>query len=95
MSAKYKTDNYLMIAFDEYGGKVFSRLTGVQNLTQAQDEGHERVNSGECDSFAILRVLYNSIDAAKADRWMPKEPPIVLDPGPPSCVTSHGTTAHS
>jgi hypothetical protein len=95
VSAKYKQDNYLMIGFDEYGGKVFSTLTDGQSLTQAQDEGRTRVSSGECKSFAILRVLYNSIDAAKADRWMPKEPPIVLDPGPPSCVTSHGTTTHS
>ena len=88
MSAKYRTDQYLMIGFDEYGGKVFSRLTDGQNLTASQAEGNALVEDGECASFAILRVLHNSIDAAKADKWMPKQPreTIALDPGPPSCT---------
>lgn len=91
MTAKYRQDNYLMIGFDEYGGKVFSNLTDGQSLIKSQNEGHERVEKGDCASFAILRVLYNSIDAAKADRWMPKEKPITLDPGPPSCVAGGRT----
>lgn len=87
MSAKYKQDNYLMLGFDEYGGKVFSRVTDRQHLTAAQEEGRAMVDAEKIASFAICRVLYNSIDAAKADRWMPKEEPITLDPGPLGCVT--------
>ena len=87
MSAKYRQDNYLMIGFDEYGGKVFSRLTDGQNLTSSQAEGNALIEAGECASFAILRVLHNSIDAAKSDRWMPQpRETITLDPGPPSCT---------
>ena len=87
MSAKYRQDNYLMIGFDAYGGKVLSRLTDGQNLTASQAEGNALVEAGECASFAILRVLHNSIDAAKADKWMPQpRETITLDPGPPSCT---------
>jgi len=88
MTAKYRQDNYLMIGFDAYGGKVFTKLTDGQNLTGSQTEGNRLVADGECASFAILRVLHNSIDAAKADKWMPQErpKPIVLDSGPPSCT---------
>ena len=88
MAAKYKQDNYLLIGFDTHGGKVFTRLTDGQNLTKSQAEGYQLIAGGECASFALLRVLHNSIDASQADRWMPKEVvrPIVLDPGPPSCV---------
>ena len=86
MSAKYRQDNYLMIGFDEYGGKVFSRLTDGQNLTGSQAEGNALVDAGECASFAILRVLHNSIDAAKADKWMPQpRETLTLYPGPPNC----------
>lgn len=91
MGAKYKQDNYLMIGFDDYGGKVFSRLTDEQNLTSSRAEGDALVKSGCITSFSILRVLYNSIDSAKADRWMPKEKPITLDPGPPSCAAGGRT----
>ena len=86
MSAKYKTDNYLLMGFDEYGGKLFTEITGP-GLTGSRESGYERIASGDCASFAISRVLYNSIDASKADRWMPKEKPIKLDPGPLGCVT--------
>ena len=87
MAAKYKQDAYLMIGFDAYGGKVFTKLTDGQNLTGSQTEGNRLVADGECASFAILRVLHNSIDAAKADKWTAQDrPPITLDPGPPSCT---------
>lgn len=72
MTAKYRQDNYLMIGFDAHGGKAFTKLTDGQNLGKSQDEGYKLVADGECASFAILRVLHNSIDAAKADRWMPR-----------------------
>ena len=87
MTAKYKQDNYLMIGFDAHGGKVFTRLTDGQNLTGSQAEGYQLIADGECASFAIMRVLHNSVDAAKADKWTPQgRPPIKLDPGPPSCT---------
>ena len=72
MTAKYRQDNYLMIGFDAHGGKTFTKLTDGQNLTRSQEEGYQRIADGECASFALLRVLHNSVDAAKADRWMPR-----------------------
>lgn len=88
MAAKFRQDAYLIIGFDAHGGKVFTKLTDGQNLTRSQAEGYRLIDEGECASFALLRVLHNSVDAAKADKWMPQErpKPIVLDHGPASCV---------
>lgn len=71
MTAKYRQDNYLMIGFDGHGAKLFTEIAS-ENLTDSQALGRGRMEAGDCASFAILRVLHNSIDAAKCDRWMPK-----------------------
>ncbi|MGI9143802.1 MAG: hypothetical protein ACR2IJ_11500 [Fluviibacter sp.] len=72
MTAKYKQDAYLAVAFDEYGGKIFTEPCD-KNLTDSIKQGRQWMESGDCASFAIMRVLHNSIDSAKGDRWMPKQ----------------------
>lgn len=71
MGAKYRMDSYLLIGFDGHGAKLFTEIAS-ENLTDSQALGRVRMESGDCASFAILRVLHNSIDAAKGDRWMPR-----------------------
>lgn len=58
--SKYGTGTYLLKGFDRLGAKMFTRKTDSQNLTGAQHEGINAVNNGECFSFVILRVMFNS-----------------------------------
>lgn len=70
MSAKYRGNNYLILGFDGYGGKLFSRPSESQNLTGSVAEGKAAVETGECASFAVLRVVFNSL--YQSARWVPK-----------------------
>lgn len=66
--SKYKEGHYLIRLFDEYGtpcGWGDTQTTSVSAIK----EGCLAVATGECESFAVLRVFYNSV--AHHERWLP------------------------
>ena len=66
--SKYETGAYLILGFDRCGSKVFTRKAECQNLIGATHEGMNAVTAGDCFSFALVRVLHNSI-TPDTDRW--------------------------
>ena len=66
--SKYKEGHYLIRLFDEYGtpcGWGDTQTTSVAAIKT----GKQAVAAGECESFAALRVFYNSV--AHHERWLP------------------------
>ena len=87
MTAKFMADNYLLTTFDRYGGKVETINLGNVGLIAARQQAEAMIEADQCASAAVMRVLWNSLDANKSDRWMPQpRETITLDPGPPSCT---------
>lgn len=70
--AKYAGGNYLILGFDIYGTKISSKISETQNLIGSQEIGRAMVEAGECASFAVVRVLHNSIESLSNARWMTK-----------------------
>lgn len=66
--SKYGTGVYLLKGFDRLGAKMFTRKAESQNLIGAQHEGINAVNSGECFSFVVMRVMHNSMSKER-DSW--------------------------
>lgn len=64
--AKYSEGSYLIALFDKYGTKIETRIAETHGLIGAETEG-EKLIGGVVASYAILRVLSNSID--KGERW--------------------------
>jgi hypothetical protein len=58
MSA-YLPNSYRVTLFDRFGAKV--RTVSADSFLQAMAEGERRHGLAECHSFAISRVLYNSL----------------------------------
>lgn len=56
--AKYSSDKYLVTLFDSVGTRL--RSEDVTSYTSAKQLGDLMKESGQCDSYAIMRVLYNS-----------------------------------
>ncbi|MCE5180570.1 MAG: hypothetical protein LLG15_02090 [Betaproteobacteria bacterium] len=66
--SKYREGQYLIRLFDIYGtpcGWAETQTTSVS----AVKEGRRAISAGECDSFAVMRVFYNSV--AHQERWLP------------------------
>ena len=59
--SKYTTGNYLIVGFDKFGTKLWTRMAERQNSIGAQHEGISLVNQGTCYSYVVLRVLQNSL----------------------------------
>ena len=66
--SKYKEGHYLIRLFDEYGTPIGWGDTQTIGAS-AIKEGRRAVAAGECESFAALRVFYNSV--AHHERWLP------------------------
>lgn len=66
---KYETDNYSVTLFDVRGRKLLKEPLGNVGLMKARAWARERVQAGEAHSYAVERVLENSMD----DRapWLP------------------------
>jgi hypothetical protein len=64
---KYKSGNYAVLYFDRYGTKLDTQILDEGGLLTAQAEGHRAVADGECASFVVIRMLYNSLD--NESRW--------------------------
>ena len=64
---KYKTDNYLILRFNDYGSKICTVLAegGSQS---AIEQVKKEVVEGVCHSGVVVRVLYNSKDKTH-ERW--------------------------
>lgn len=71
--AKYQSDKLICMVFDEYGSKIVTESLDHQSLLKAYEEsGPDLVRSVPgAASFAILRVLHNSIDRHSRERWLP------------------------
>lgn len=67
--AKYSEGSYLIVTFDKYGTKIETRLAELQGLIGAQKEA-EKLIGEEVASYAIMRVLTNSIDQNSGSRWL-------------------------
>lgn len=66
--SKYKEGHYLIRLFDEYGTPIGWGDTQTTSVA-AIKTGKQAVAAGECESFAVLRVFYNSV--AHHERWLP------------------------
>lgn len=66
--SKYREGHYLIRLFDEYGTPIGWGDTQAIGAS-AIKEGRRAVAAGECESFAVLRVFYNSV--AHHERWLP------------------------
>ena len=60
MSNKYATGNYLIVGFDQVGGKVFTKKSESQNHIGSINEGADLIEDGSCTTFVVLRVQHNS-----------------------------------
>lgn len=69
--SKYEEDSYLIILFDEYGTKITTMESPEPGLIRSQQAGYRVMTADDrCKSFAVLRVLFNTIDDAKRCRWL-------------------------
>jgi len=59
--SKYATGYYLIIGFDKFGTKLWTRSAERQNSIGANHEGISLVDAGECHSYVLLRVMHNSM----------------------------------
>ena len=59
MSA-HQTGQYRITLFDSTGARL--RTVTAESFTQALQIGEARNDATECHSYAISRVLYNSLD---------------------------------
>lgn len=66
--SKYREGHYLIRLFDEYGTPIGWGDTQTTRVS-AIKEGRRAVSAGECESFAALMVVYNSV--AHRERWLP------------------------
>lgn len=65
---KYKTDNYLILRFNDYGSKICTVLSEIGGSTAAIEQAKKEIEEGVCDSAVVVRVLYNSKDRTR-ERW--------------------------
>lgn len=63
-----KTGNYWLIAFDKFGRRDKRFDLEEASLGVCQARGNYLVSHGEIHSFAVARLLYNSVDEAR-ERW--------------------------
>ena len=68
--SKYLPGAYLLIAFDAVGTRLWSRA--VTGLLDGQARGADAAAAGECDSFAVVRVISNSRFLAP-ERYEPRD----------------------
>jgi hypothetical protein len=59
--SKYEVGSYTVTLFDRVGGKISSKSLDNCGYTVARAFGKARISSGDCHSFTISRVLYNSL----------------------------------
>lgn len=60
--SKYTTGDYVITAFDARGAKVEQYSLGNMGLIAAQAHGETLIKAGKVHSYAIHRVLHNSLD---------------------------------
>lgn len=65
---KYKTGNYLILRFDEFGAKVATVLAEGDGLVGAQAQAKAEIAEGICASAVVVHVCWNSKDRT-AERW--------------------------
>lgn len=65
---KYKTGNYLILRFDEFGAKIATALSKGVGLTGAQAQAKAEIAEGICASAVVTMVCWNSKDRT-AERW--------------------------
>ena len=59
--SKYEVGSYTVTLFDRVGGKISSKGLENSGVIVARSFGMARISSGDCHSFTISRVLYNSL----------------------------------
>jgi hypothetical protein len=64
---KYKTDNYLILRFNDFGSKICTVLS-EGGSTAAIEQAKKEIEEGLYDSAVVVRVLYNSKDRTR-ERW--------------------------
>lgn len=65
---KYKTGNYLILRFDQFGAKIATALSEGVGLTGAQAQAKAEIAEGVCASAVVTMVCWNSKDRT-AERW--------------------------
>lgn len=65
---KYRTGNYLILRFDEFGAKIATALSEGVGLTGAQAQAKAEIAEGICASAVVTMVCWNSKDRT-AERW--------------------------
>lgn len=65
---KYKTGNYLILRFDEFGAKIATALAEGGGLVGAQEQAKAEIAEGICASAVVVHVCWNSKDRT-AERW--------------------------
>lgn len=70
--SKYAEGNYLIVTFDKYGTRIETRLAELQGIIGAQKEAAKLLDDTVA-SYAVMRVLTNSIDRNSRMKWVPKE----------------------
>ena len=69
VSNKYATGNYLIVGFDQVGGKVFTKKAESQTHLGSINEGEDLIDDGTCTTFVVLRVQHNSATRDK-ESWL-------------------------
>jgi len=64
--SKYSSDRYLVFMFDRLGSKV--KTDEASSFLDAQEVGRMFISQGIAHSFAVARVLYNSLEP-NTDRY--------------------------
>ena len=62
MSNKYTTGCYHLMLFDKHGTRADFRLRN--SFVEARDEGEKLIKKPPYASYAVMRVLANSVDRA-------------------------------
>ena len=68
---KYRTGNYLILRFDEFGAKIATVLSDAPGLTGAQAQAKREIEEGICASAVVMMVCWNSRDR-QVERWEAK-----------------------
>jgi hypothetical protein len=59
-SSKYYPGRLQIVGFDYLGAKLFISRSETDNYVKTIAQGRKMVEDGECDTFCVVRVLYNS-----------------------------------
>jgi hypothetical protein len=60
---KYARGRLHIVGFDQLGAKLFSLVSPSDNYVKTIQHGNYLIAQGECSSFCLMRIMYNSAAA--------------------------------